>query len=223
MAGRINLVPAQERKRTQTDFGLVILIIAAVVVIAGLGYAYYRLSSDLSDKQAELADLQAQNQQIQAQLASLAQFDELQNQVTSTEEVVQSIYAGRTLVSDILGDISLVVPEQVWFKTLDLEAPDPPLMVDSTSSDAQSPQELEDGSLSVDGNTYTFEDVADLLVRLELIPGVEAVVLDSAGEPPLGAVNEKKQVIGWKVGGLVVNTQPPDTPLPLTQVEVDTQ
>ena len=70
MAGRINLVPAQERKRSKTDVGLLLLVVAAIVVLGGIAYAYYHYSSTLSDKEAELADIQAQNQQVQAQLAS---------------------------------------------------------------------------------------------------------------------------------------------------------
>jgi hypothetical protein len=77
-----------------------------------------------------------------------------------------------------------------------------------------------DNTLSLEGNTYSFEDVAQVLVRLQLIPALSQIDLNSAGEP-VGAVDDTQSVKGFSIGALVNNTQPEDAPLPMSQVEVE--
>ena len=125
MARRLNLIPPSERSRTTTDFGLLILIGVAIVVIFAIGFGYYLLNGTLTDREQELADLQQQNASLQAQLAELRQYGDIQRDRVDTEEVVQGIYASRTLVSDILDGISLVVPENAWFQSVALTTLDP--------------------------------------------------------------------------------------------------
>jgi hypothetical protein len=78
------------------------------------------------------------------------------------------------------------------------------------------------GSLALVGNTYSFEDVARLLVRLEQIPAVSTVSLGSAG-PPSGQVDPTKGVRGFTVQAAIHNEQAPDTQLPVSQVEVEAE
>jgi len=122
---RINLVPPSERPRTTTDFGVLLLIVAVVIVIAALAFGYYSFKSSLSSKQDELAAVQQQNAQLQGQLETRQQYEALQGTRVQAEKVVQGIYAGRTIVSDILDELSLVVPDTAWFLDLTLTTPDP--------------------------------------------------------------------------------------------------
>jgi Tfp pilus assembly protein PilN len=73
----------------------------------------------------------------------------LAEQRSATEKVVQSVYAQRTLVADILDEMSLVVPENVWFQSLSITTADPA----PTAVGAGAPA---DNSLSLEGNTYSF-------------------------------------------------------------------
>jgi len=213
---RINLVPAGERARTKTDVGVLVLVIAGVVVLAGMAFSYYTFNNELSSKQDELAQLQSENAQIQAQLASLAAFDALAQKTTETETLVQALYVGRTLVSQVLGDISRGIPDNAWFTSLNVDAPvatvggDPAATVEST------------GSVDIQGNTYSFEDVATFLVRMELVPGMVDINLSTATSAT-GVFDVRKTVKGFSVGTGLVNTQDPNTALPLTQVQVSGQ
>lgn len=223
MVRRINLVPAEQRKRTQTDVGLILLIVAAIVVAGGIALSYVFYGGELSDREAELADLQAQNQQLEAQLASLSQYQALDQRRAALEDVVTRVYAGRTLVSGVLGDLSLVIPENVWLGNLNLTAPDPPpaLSPETQAQGTVSPTETQ-GNLALVGNTYSFEDVARLLVRVEQIPAVSAVTLGSAGAPT-GSVDPNKDVRGFNLQATIHNEQPADTQLPVSRVEVEPQ
>jgi Tfp pilus assembly protein PilN len=210
MSRRINLVPQSERARTTTNYAMLGFVVAVIVVLAGLGFAYYTFSSNLSDRKDELAGLQKDYKDVQTQVQALAQYGEIDTARKSVEAIVQSAYVGRTLVSEILDKLSLVVPENVWFSTMDLTTLDPGVQ----------PGDTETGEFSLAGNTYSFEDVAQLLVRLQLVPALGSIRLESAGQPT-GPVDETKEVKGFAVRATVTNTQPEDAALPMSQVEVE--
>ncbi len=210
MARRINLVPQSERTRTSTNYAMLGFVAAAVIVLAGLGLGYYTFNGTLNDRKDQLETLQQEYKQVQVQVQALAKYGQIDSQRKSAENVVTSAYVGRTLVSEIFDELSLVVPENVWFTSIDVTTLDPGL----------EPGETETGELSISGNTYSFEDVAQLLVRLQLIPALANVNLESAGDPT-GPVDESVEVKGFSVNATVANTQPEDTALPMSQVEVE--
>jgi type IV pilus assembly protein PilN len=213
---RINLVPPSERQRTATDVGMLGLIGLAVVVIFGLGMGYYLLSGQLDQKKQDLEGLQQQVAQLKLQVAALESYEQLASERSEMEKSVQQIYARRTLVADVLDDISQVVPETAWFTNLEITTSD---ILEGTKKSATSTNK--DGSLSIDGNTYSFEEVAEIMVRLELIPALSDVMLIQAGTADKGAFS--KDVKAYSIQAAVSNKQPEDVALPLSQGEVAAQ
>lgn len=226
MIRRINLVPLSERPRTQTDFGMLGLIVLALIVIAGIGLSYVYFNGVLTDRKRELEELQAQTSQARHELAALAEYEELGNQRRKATEVVEHIYAGRTLLSQTLGDLSLVIPKDVWLQQLSLTAGAVPPFSPGNEAAGSSGQESDMGTCSLAGTTYTFEDVATMLIRLEQIPSLRETKLDTAssagdaGGSTSGTDSTAKSAKTFSIGADVVNTQPPDTPLPISQVLV---
>ncbi len=218
MARRLNLIPPSERSRTTTDFGLLILIGVAIVVIFAIGFGYYLLNGTLTDRKQELADLQQQTAALQAQLADLRQYGDIQRERVDAEEVVQGIYASRTLVSDILDGISLVVPEDAWFQSVALTTLDP-LPPDSATGGGGSTA-TGDNQVTIEGDTYSFQEIAQVLVRLQLVPSLSEVNLVSAGLPR-GNTDPEIEVKGFSIGAVIDAPQKTDTPLPISQVEVE--
>ena len=217
MARRINLIPRAERPRTKTDWGLLAMAGLFIVVIFGLGFGYYLFSNSLDDRKQELADLQSQTTALEQQVAALQQYEALASQRENVQNVVQGIYSTRTLLSDVLDAVSLVVPENAWFQTLDLTAADPGVTDDKTQA---SQTTANDAKVSIDGQTYSFEDISRLVVRLQLIPSLSGVELTSANE--VSGTGSKVDVKGFSIGASVVNDQPASA-LPLTDVEVQAQ
>jgi Tfp pilus assembly protein PilN len=211
LARRINLVPASERVRTTTNWGILGLVAGAIIVLFGLGLGYYLLSSTLEDRKQELTAVQQERQRVEAQAADLRQYELLASERARTEEVVQTVYAGRTLVADILDSISLVVPETVWFQSLSLSTAEP-----TATGAAGAAEPVAVGTLSIEGATYTFEEVAQVIVRLQLIRALAGVDLGSAS-----VADESGKTRGFSIGAAVINTQDPETPLPVSQVEVE--
>lgn len=212
---RMNLIPAEYRRRTKTDVGLLVVVAAAIIVVAVVGFSYVHQRSVLTDRETELQDIRNERQQVEEQLQSLAEYEALEVRTRELEEVVQRVYSRRTLLSEILGDLSLLIPEDVWFQTLNMSAPDTPLTAEEGAETADVPS----GTLSVEGNTFSYEGVARFMVRLEQVPGLQEVVLSQTGEPR-GTVDPEEDVKGFSMSAGVINTQPLDLGLPLSQVEL---
>jgi len=197
------------------------VVTGAIVVLFALGLGYYLFSNSLNDRKSELEVLQSERAVLEAKVMALQAYERLAVDRAAAETVVQGIYAGRTVVADILDDLSLVVPENVWFVSLNLTASDP-MLAGAAAAAASDAVASSDNKMSLEGNTYSFEDVAQLLVRLQLIPALADIDLASAGEP-IGAVDETKGVKGFSLAASVHNTQLPDAPLPMSQVELEVE
>jgi type IV pilus assembly protein PilM len=221
---RVNLLPVGERTRTTTDYGTLALLGVVIVAIFALAFGYYLLHNTLGDRERELADVQQQTTSLESQVASLDQYARLQAQRVSAEKLVQGIYANRTLVSNVLDALSLVVPDTAWFESMALTTT-VPTGTSASAGGAATAVTQTDNNLTIQGNTYSFEDVAQVLVRLQLLrvplPTVlSGVHLVSAGEP-VGETDPAIAVKGFSIEASVVNDQPADTPLPMSQVEVE--
>jgi len=225
---RINLVPLDGRRGKKTDLGIVGIAAGSLLVLGAIGLSYFYFTGVAADKEAELADLQMQRQQIEAEIAQLAEYEALQLEVVRTEQLVQQVYAGRTLVSEIFGDMSLVVPDNVWLDSLALQAPEIPLTVaaapEGTAADpaapaapAAPPGPAVPGTVTIAGKTFDYDDVATMLVRLQQIPSLKNVSLAQANTD--GDDDEGLKTFSI-TAELVNKTQPADNPLPLTAVEV---
>jgi len=182
-----------------------------IVVIFGLGFGYYMFSNMVDDRRQELEDLEAQTTKLQQQVDSLQAYEVLAAQRNSVQAVVENIYGSRTLLSDVLDAVSLVVPDNAWFQSLDLTAPDPmPAEEDSVT----------DGVISISGKTYGFEDISRLVVRLQLIPALSDVHLTHASEEQ--GDDSQLAIKAFSIGAGIINTEEAGA-LPLTDVEVPEQ
>jgi Tfp pilus assembly protein PilN len=166
MVRRMNLVPAGERRRTQTDLGVLGMVVAGIMAVGVMGLLYFTASGQLSEKQTQLAEIQMQNTQLQAQAASLAAYGSLAEQKKQAEAVAQQVYQQRTLVSEVLGDVSLVVPDNVWFSKMTVTAP--AIAAPSGTGAAAAPAAAAAaaaqgavGKLSIAATTYSFDDRDD--------------------------------------------------------------
>ncbi len=125
MARRINLVPPSERARTSTNYGMLGVSAAVLIVLFGLGFGWYMLGNTRSDREEELALAQRETQAVKAQVDALGQYGRLASDREDMEELVRQMYVGRTLVGDLLDDIGMVVPEKVWFESMQITTPEP--------------------------------------------------------------------------------------------------
>jgi Tfp pilus assembly protein PilN len=214
MARRINLIPRTERPRTKTDWGLLATVGLFIIVIFGLAFGYYTFSNVLDERQQELADLEVQTAKLEQQVEALRAYEVLATQREGVQAVVQNIYASRTLLSDVLDAVSLVVPDNAWFQSIELSALDPGTAGDDVATTG--------GTIIISGKTYSFEDISRLVVRLQLIPALSGVQLTQASEEQGSEETGQLDVKSFSIGAAVVNVEPGGS-LPLTDVEVPAQ
>lgn len=220
MVRRINLVPRSERARTTTDVGPLVLFAVIVLAVFAIGFGYYLLHNTLADREQELASAQAQTASLETQVAVLRRFERLQAQRVSAERIVQGIYANRTQVSEVLDAVSLVVPDNAWFASLALSTADPISAADADPAQTAGAGPLGTSTLAIEGNSYSIEDIAQVLVRLQLVPAISDVNLRAVGTAR-GSTDPAIVVRGFSIDASVRNAQPADTPLPMSQVEVE--
>jgi Tfp pilus assembly protein PilN len=121
-----------------------------------------------------------------------------------TSSLVSSRAARRSALADALtkevawdrtlGDVARVLPATVWLSNMTVVSPTPAdsLTTAATTSPAPStgPAVGNEG-FTIDGYTYTMDDVALLLQRLQLLPNLTGVTL---GSTSMSTIGEKKVV-----------------------------
>lgn len=213
MPGRINLLPRGERVRTATNVPALLLLVFGLVVVFVLALTYYLAITERSSLEDELELKEATRVELEQQVAALSEYKQLASRVAQFEQVVTSVYRGRTLLSKVLSDLSLVIPENVWLTSLTITAGEPQVLGDAGVTSGV-------GGVSMQGDTYSFPDVAAYLVRLKLVTAFTAITLSSAG-PPIGTVDPNANVKGFSLTAQVINTQPAETQLPISKIKVE--
>jgi hypothetical protein len=152
---------------------VVLLALAGGALLAARGEASKR--EELERRQTELALLPPPAQGPSPTRTALA------DEHAPRLEAVTNAAARRVPWDRILNRLSLVVPEDVWLKSLELKAPD-------AAATAQPGVEAEDVSAGVTlgGYTYSHAGVARFLSRLALVPDLGNVQLQSSNVGRLG-------------------------------------
>lgn len=186
----INLLPRDDARRQQkTQWIVLVPVVLAVLLAAGLSYGFLSASGKVKDKQAELASLQDVLQAIPTPDASKVQS---QNALAADKQArvtaLSAALSRRVAWDRVFRELSLVLPDDVWLATLSAKAPVP-------SSTATPPAPAAPGSsvaatqFTLDGYTYSHAAVARLLTRLAIVPDLVNVQLQQSTRTKLGAAN----------------------------------
>ena len=175
----VNLLPKDDAQRSDRPQNVPTLIAtAAVVLVTGLlGVLYFSAKStaetkalELQDAQAELALLPTPND-IAARTAPQRQ---LASEHGARVTALSAALTHRVAWDRVLREISLVLPSDVWLKTLSAQSPNPAGAAPQPLLPDDQPPKL----LSIEGYTYSHDAVARLLTRLSVIPDLKNVWLE---------------------------------------------
>ena len=184
MMRRIDLLPSAyaEKRRERRNIGLVML--AGLAVLALLMFYWVLLGQKVDSANDELADVEANNQQLQAQITELQQFQDLETEVAQKKQALATVTARDVDWPTLLTEIALVTPTDVWFTQMggsragsEGETPAPTELAEVRIS-----KNAAAGRITFAGRALTMPAVAKLLVRLEEVRGVTAVYLQNAVE-----------------------------------------
>ena len=183
----VNLLPQEARQRRAPNKLVLVGVSSSTAVLLLVGAGYYSARGTVNDRQQSLAD-------VKAQLAAMPKpkshqtsaFDqELAVERTGRLSALSTVLSGRVRWDRLLREIAMVLPDDVWLQQLNATAPEPlaPVAAPGTASTpvAATPAPTSTGTtFSIQGNTYTQEGVARLLIRLQLVPDLENVTLVSS-------------------------------------------
>lgn len=180
-----NLLPREEAAERRTRLGLAQVLVAllGLLVVAGLGTGYLFMSGRVADKQAQVDDLRVQLADLD--VPSEAPEDEgvgddvpLASDAEARTAALAGALTGRVAWDRVLREVTLVVPEDVWFTTVTTGAPD--AAAAGGTAPAATPAEGAGNSLTIAGTARSQDAVARLLARLGVIPELTDAQLQSS-------------------------------------------
>lgn len=179
----VNLIPLEERRGEKTPLrtGVVPYVIVAVLALALVGVTLVVLASNqISDRKAEVASLQPQVDQAQAEAKKLESFTSFASLQQARQETVASLATSRFDWERVLRELAIVIPGDVWLLNVTASAtPDVASGTSSSSSSSSSSsasaQGIEGPSLDIQGCAVGHDAVAGFLASLRDIDGVTRV------------------------------------------------
>ena len=172
-----------------------------------------KLNSDANAKQDELTAIQAETAVVQAQIAELAPYAELQAQRTAMTDTAKGIYQSSVPFSTLLQELSLVIPENVRLQTL--TATVPLTMLPGTALTEAAPVVAASTDVTFTGQTEKHRDVAEFMTRLGLIPQLMNITLTTSTDSSTASTTTTTTFKQFTVTAQLrpYTTQPPITTL----------
>ena len=199
----VNLLPkdaarsrpgATKKRETPKHLPAIVGCVLGALVIAFLGMQTMSAGSAASDAQAELDRL---NQLIAATppppAGPPAADAELANQRTQRSAALASALSRRIAWDRVLRRFSLVLPDDVWLTGLTLSSPTPAAVA------AGSPVSNAPTGFIMSGFTYSHDAVARLLSRLQVVPDLTNVQLQSSTRTKL----KGRSVVSFSIAAAV--------------------
>jgi Tfp pilus assembly protein PilN len=208
---RINLLPSGEREKASRERGLVYALVGLVVLVVALGAVYLMFNRQVATKQDQVNDLQAQIQQVNTQVAELNWAQVLQTQRTSMMATATQIYGARVDWSNILEELSLIIPDQVVLTDFTGQVPSSMQPSVGGSTSGQTAGQSGGADVTFVGRADSHVSVASFMTRLGLMPQLTNVRLVSSIQ------NESSSFVDFQItAGLRPYAQQPPVAQPAT-------
>ena len=170
----VNLLPREVSARKRSTGPVTITASAGGVAVAAVSaLLFLNASGSVTEKQREL-------EQVQNELALVPQPVSTEDNTALTAQrdgrvgAVSSALASRVAWDRVLREISLVLPEDVWFTSLASASAAPAAVVEGV------PPVAAPRAVTIVGFTYSQEAVARLLTRLAVVPHLADVKLQKS-------------------------------------------
>lgn len=177
----VNLIPADEqhgaRKRLRSGPLAYILIAALVAILAGVA-ALVMTGNQISEHEAEIAQLQQEDAATKARAAELAAFTQFHSVSEQRVATVTSLASSRFDWERVMRELARVLPEDVWLTDMAGTAT-PNAVVEGASASAVRGA-IGGPALELGGCAGGQESVAGFVQALKEIDGVTRVGVESS-------------------------------------------
>jgi Tfp pilus assembly protein PilN len=179
---RIDLLPQRyaEQRRQRRNLGLVV-VAGLVALLLLLGW-WFLLGQQIGNAEDELAEVQATNAQLEAQIAELQRFAELEAEVQAKRQALRTVFAGDVDWPAILTEVAMVVPGEVWLTNLTASAgqTEGAAPVGTETAEVRISKGQPFGRIQFQGQSLSMPGIARWMLRLESVREFAAVYLNSA-------------------------------------------
>jgi Tfp pilus assembly protein PilN len=154
-----------------------LVVVAAGVAIAAMGFWAYSATQSADSVAAQLTQAQAQKLALDQQVAALSVYSQRQQATAAQAAIVDQLASARIDWERVVRDVVTVLPSGVWINTVNGSLP----ATSSAGSGANSaaspgalppPDTTAPQGLHIVGDAFTQGEVADTLSRLATVPGL---------------------------------------------------
>lgn len=195
---RVDLVPESYRaRRRQRQTLSAIVVVGAVLALLLFGYWFY-LGQQIDDREAELADVRNRNAQLEADIAELQRFADLEAEVQTKVSALQTVFIGDVNWPKVLTEVALVVPGEIWFTELtgSAGATEGATPVGTETAPVRVGDDAPVGRITFTGRTLTMPGVAKWLIRQMSVKDFQAVWLNNAAFTESGQTGTGGPIVG---------------------------
>jgi Tfp pilus assembly protein PilN len=188
----INLLPPEILQKRKAESRRLVFLAVGLTVVALLGLTWMFGALFVGIKTQEVASAQQDAASLRSQAASFKVFEDRAADLTAREAVANRALDGRIEWSRIMGDLSLVLPPDIWLGTLDgvqrMDNAGAAPAAGSTTGKTAPGATLTLAGFSldepVDKANGGFKSIAQLLVRLNDLDQLNNVWLTDAERKP---------------------------------------
>jgi Tfp pilus assembly protein PilN len=176
---QVNLLPSDIRERQRTRRLVVGVGVAVGAVLALLFFVFMLQVARLADADRELASQQEVNDGLRQEIGELQEFQLLKQELAVREALVDQATAGQVLWSGVLGDLSKIIPGQMWLTSFTGTLAPPPVApgapVGTPGAAPATPGVVPSttlvGTMQFQGRALNPPTIAQWLTRLERVTG----------------------------------------------------
>jgi Tfp pilus assembly protein PilN len=184
MMRRIELIPESYLRKRQRRRTLGMIAGAGLMVVLLLLLYWVYLTMQVSEANQQLADVQARNSQLQAEITELQRFAELETEVQNKQAALTTVMAGDLDWPALLTEVAMIAPGEVWLETLTASAgtTEGATQVGTETAPIRVSDQTPAGRIQFTGKSTSMPGVAKWLVRLRTSKEFEAAWLNNANQ-----------------------------------------
>jgi Tfp pilus assembly protein PilN len=187
----VNLIPRDARRGGVTPslgrLGASHLLIGLLVVAAAMVTLYVLSNNTVTQRKAQLSNLNAQMASMQAAVARLQKYDQFEKLAQAREATVKEIASSRFDWHGALSDLSKVVPHNTILQSLVATVSTNSSTGGAGGGSGAVRADIEAPAFTLKGCTGSQDEVAQVMSRLRLVNGVSRVTLEDSSDAASGS------------------------------------
>jgi Tfp pilus assembly protein PilN len=201
----VNLLPSETVRQGKAGSRKLHLVGAAAVPVLAVTFVIFGWSTQHSAVAVKRAQVEALRTQIPAKVAPakpVADVTPLVDARTARQTALDAALTKRIAWATTLGELARVLPANAWLSDLTVTSPTP---ADAATAVAAVGSTTAGAGLRMSGFTYSSDDVALVLQRLQLLSWLTNVTLFSTGSSLIG----DKHVVQFQITATLQAAQAP--------------